>query len=146
MAMCTVAQARIDAPCHCYTRLRALTASRVRPATTPKKLLQCYCKSCMLCPAQRALPFACTHETFQAGSRQQPQSSRRTPYEHALPPRDGRVFRSILWPQREESVSVDGIHCHHHNMFDSYLHLTCRAAPHVERAVNTSSSRMPRLS
>ena len=77
MAMCTVAQTGVNAPCHCYMRFRALTASRVWPATTPKKLLQTYCKSCMLCPAQRVFSFAAPHETFQAGSRQQPHSTQR---------------------------------------------------------------------
>lgn len=77
MAMCTVVQAGLDAPCHCYTRLRALTASRLHRATMPSKLLQAYCKSCMQCPTQHALSFAATLETFQAGSRQRLHSTQR---------------------------------------------------------------------
>jgi hypothetical protein len=76
MAMCTVVQAGVNAPCHCYTRLRALTASPLFLATAPRKLLQAYCKSCMRCPTQHAFPFAATHEMFQAGSRQQPTLTR----------------------------------------------------------------------
>lgn len=76
MAMRTVAQAGVNAPCHCYTRLRALTASPLFLATAPRLLLQVYCKSCMLSPTQPVLPFAAAHEMFQAGSRQQPTLTR----------------------------------------------------------------------
>lgn len=148
--MCTVVQAGVNAPCHCYTRIRALTASRVRPATNSKKLLQGYCKSCMLCPAQHGFLFADILEMFQAGSRQQPHSTQRPNrrVEHhmnTLSHREMVVFFAQYSGRKEKSRFLGRDSLPSYSMFDSYLHLTCKAAPHVERAVNTSSSRMPRL-
>jgi hypothetical protein len=77
MAMSTVAQAGLNAPCHCYTRLRALTASRRLPATAPSKLLQAYCTRCMRCSTQSLFLFATTHEMFRAGSRRRSTLTRR---------------------------------------------------------------------
>ncbi len=147
MAMCTVVQAGLNALCHCYTRLRALTASRRHPATNSKELLQAYCKSCMRCSTHSDFLFATTLETFQAGSSKQPHSTqrpnRRVGYHmNTLSHREMVAFFAPYSGLKQKSRILGRIHCLHHRMFDSYLHLTCSAAPHVEDAVNTSSSRM----
>lgn len=101
--------AGVNAPCHYYTRFRALTASRLHPATSFQETTAVLLRG-LHTPSRVACVPICCHprnvsSRLQIATPLHPaaESSRRTPYEHALPPRYSRVFRSIFWPQREES-------------------------------------------